>query len=120
MLRQRQWPFGADTPTDRARTIARSCFTALRAAAPTVAEQILELAREYGEDVWLAPTHAAPAGGRWLTRADVARLAGVKPAVVSNWGRRGLHRGGERRQLVKHPEGWHPDEVAGFLRWRDG
>lgn len=119
MLKPRKWPFGADTPTDRARTIARSCYTALRGANPGIADQILELARDYGEDAWLAPSHAAPPDGRWLSRDDVARLAGVRPVVVSNWGSRGLTRRGETRRLTKHPEGWHPDEVHDFLAWRD-
>lgn len=113
------WVYGPDTPTDRARTIARACWNALAASAPAIAEQIRELAAAHGEDAWLCPSSAPVGSGQWLTREQVARFGGVRADVVSNWSGRGLRKNGQHRRLTRHPEGYHPDEVTEFLAWRD-
>jgi hypothetical protein len=113
------WPFGNDTPADRARTYAQFCWAELERHAPVEAERIRAMAERFGDDLWLVPQPDTTPPGELMTRAQVAELAGVVPDVVSMWGNRGIVRGGVRYRLQRHPGGYKPDDVTAFLRIRD-
>jgi hypothetical protein len=111
------WPFGNDSPADRARTVAAFCWQALDEVDPGRAEEIRKLAARFGEDIYLAPTWSTVAPGQLLTRAEVAELAHVTPTAVAMWGSRGIVRRHQRHYLVPRPGGrYHPDDVDAFLR----
>jgi hypothetical protein len=128
--RRSSWPpeLGPDTAVDRARVI--SCgwrdlaITLATADLPLEQRQRMVAAVEahchrVGEGGWQIPS-PAPTRGAWLTRADVAVLAGVRPTAVSDWSSRGLvdPATGKQRKLPRFPEGYHPDQVTAFLEWR--
>lgn len=143
MLKQRTWPWppelGPNTPTERARTVARGyrglssrwVRTLESARAADVAELVGQLrtelaaldamAAQFGEHVWLMPTAATKGPGETLTRAEVAARAGVSPAAVTQWGSDGLAIGpaGARVHLRPHGGRYDPDEVDEFLHLRD-
>lgn len=104
-----RWPIPTDTSTDRARTLASALYAALVAANPEAAAEIKDRAHGFGE-TWLGPQGTA-AEGPWLTREEVAALAGVRPTSVSNWTSRGTPYG----QLTRHPDGYAEREVLAFL-----
>jgi hypothetical protein len=111
------WPaaLGADTPTDRARTIAKACWNALYSPDPVAAaEAIREMCAALRED-WLTATVDTLDPDAYWTRAQVAQVAGVDPDTVTTWTTRGF--AGVR--LIRHPHGYDPDEVRNFLRHRD-
>lgn len=103
------WPFPNDTPADRARTIANQLLADLAESDPAAAEKRRTQVHALGE-TWLG---AAPAqtAGEWLTREEVAELAGVGVRAVSNW----THRGSRGRHLTRHPQGYSEREVHDFL-----
>lgn len=120
--RRSPWPasMGPNTAHDRARTVARAAYALARKHAPAGDLATFEaMCRAVGEAGWLLPSAATRDDTAWLTRDDVASRGGVRPDVVSGWAGRGLTRQGETRHLSRHPEGYHPDEVTDFLRWRD-
>lgn len=98
------WPIPGDTPTDRARTLARGLLVELEKTSPATAAEFVERARQFGE-TWLGGD--VPLDGPWLTAAQVAEAAGVKTATVSKWVERGL--------LTRYPEGFADREVVAFL-----
>ncbi|MEV1295219.1 hypothetical protein [Pseudonocardia sp. NPDC049635] len=103
------WPIPTDRPIDRARTLANAALDALAAADPAAADRIRTQAHQYGE-TWLGAA-PQPAAGEWLTREDVARLAGVEPQTVSLWTTRGTRAG----HLIRHPDGYAEREVVDYL-----
>lgn len=100
-----RWPIPHDKPVDRARTLAGALLAALQKADPDAAADIMERAHRYGE-TWLGAA-ATTAQGPWLTRAQVAELAGVEPDTVSQWTTRG--------KLTRHPNGYAEREVMDLL-----
>ena len=103
------WPIPTDRPIDRARTLANALLEALDTADPAAADRIRDQAHQYGE-TWLGAT-AQQVAGEWLTRHDVARLAGVEPQTVSLWTTRGTSVG----HLTRHPDGYAEREVVDYL-----
>lgn len=104
-----RWPFPNDTPADRARTIANQLLRDLAQLDPDAAEQLRGQAHALGE-TWLGAAPQLTDGG-WLTRQDVADLAGVDPRTVSWWTNRGTRAG----FLTRHPEGYSEREVHDYL-----
>lgn len=137
--RRNQWPaeLGPNTPTERARTVARGYRTLSAKWAPifescTNADRP-RLAREFaaelaaldamsdrfGETCWLIGQEDLTSPGDTLTREDVAARAGVSPEAVTMWASRGIRRGGRTLHLIPHRGRYDPDAVDRFLRSRD-
>jgi hypothetical protein len=89
----------------RDRFIGRGYRDALRKVAPELCDVLDRYATDHGI-TWML-THREPGDGSWLSRSEVAALAGVKPDTVTKWTDRGL--------LPRHPEGYHPGQVKAFI-----
>jgi hypothetical protein len=83
------WPWPADTPTERARRIARSYRNALHDKDSARCEQLDIQAAELGQG-WVVPRILTVEPDDLLTRWEAAEYCDVKVKTISEWRRRGL------------------------------
>lgn len=83
------WPWPADTPTERARRVARSYRDALQRHAPEECEQLDERTRKLGQG-WIIPAILTVDPDDLLTRFQAGDYCGVRAKTISEWRQRGL------------------------------
>lgn len=83
------WPWPADTPTDRARRIARSYRDALHAVDPDRCARLDAEATRLGQG-WVVPQIVTVAPDDLLTRWQAAEFCQVRAKTITEWRRRGL------------------------------
>jgi hypothetical protein len=105
---KRQWPNPADTPTDRARSMCRTYRAMLASVAPDLCHKLDQTAIAVGEDSWLIDR--LDPDEEFITRADAANRAGVRPDTISQWDRRGL--------ITRYPGGYRWSEVQKMMAAR--
>lgn len=83
------WPWVADTPTERARRVARAYRDQLFAVAPERCADLDRRVQGLGQG-WIVPAVVQFGDDDLLTVEEVAELCGVKPGTVDQWVARGL------------------------------
>jgi len=79
-----RWPTSGTLAVDRAREVARTCWTALHRVDPEAAEMIAWAASEAGEG-WLAPQRAQYGPDDWVSVSTAADLVGRSVEWVYRW-----------------------------------
>ena len=105
------WPRRADSPLDRARTVARSYREALLRASPETCLGIDVRFIELGQ-TWIAPDIAQYEPDDLLTPRQAAMFCHVRPATLPVWRRRGL-------RVTTTPDGLRY-RVADLLEYQAG
>lgn len=103
------WPRSGDSPVTIARTVATTYRTHLRTANPVVCDRIDDAMRAFGQ-LWVVSQVITTEADSLVGTTAAAELAGVTPATVHQWRRRGyVDRSGERRYLSTYgsdDRGW--------------
>jgi hypothetical protein len=89
------WPYPGDSPLARARRIAHAYRARLRPADPEACAELDDLMARWGE-TWAVPTIDLHDLDAWLTPAEAADFACVRPAQLRDWRRRGRLTGRQR------------------------
>lgn len=79
-----RWPNPLDTPTLRARAVARMYRAHLRAARPDLCDQADQTAAGFGED-WMLERPEVIEPDRELTTAQAAALLNVPARTIRDW-----------------------------------
>jgi len=79
-----RWPAPGTLAVDRAREVARTCWTALNRVDPEAAELIAWAATEAGEG-WLAPQLAQYGPDDWVSVSAAAELVGRSVEWTYRW-----------------------------------
>lgn len=82
--RSRVWPVPGDSPTDRARAIARAYRRALAEVDPELCARLDDAAAEVGQD-WVRPQTATHDLDAWVSAERAAELVGLTPRAVRAW-----------------------------------
>jgi hypothetical protein len=82
------YPYPGDAPLARARRIAAAYRSRLLSVSPDICAELDDLCRRWGE-TWAIPRLARVDPEAWLSAADAADLAHVRPASLHQLRRRG-------------------------------
>jgi len=83
------WPWPADTPTERARRVARAYRDAYALVAPERCRELDQRVQGLGQ-VWIVPAVAQYTDNDLLTVDEIADFCGVQPGTIDQWRARGL------------------------------
>ncbi|SEF34374.1 hypothetical protein SAMN05421837_107345 [Amycolatopsis pretoriensis] len=83
------WPWPADTPTERARRIARTYRDAYAAVAPEACRELDGRVQGLGQG-WIVPAVAQFSDDDLLTVEELADFCRVQPGTIDQWCSRGL------------------------------
>jgi hypothetical protein len=83
------WPWPADTPTERARRVARAYRDAYLAVAPEPCRDLDQRVQALGQP-WIVPAVAQFTDDDLLTVDELADFCGVRPGTIDQWRARGL------------------------------
>lgn len=86
MIKQRKWPNPADTPLDRARTIARDALTLLARHHPDEANRFRTHVENLGE-TWITPQPALYDLDDWITLEEAAAHTNGTRDMIYKWTR---------------------------------
>ncbi|MFC5993536.1 helix-turn-helix domain-containing protein [Pseudonocardia hispaniensis] len=84
MIKQRRWPWPADTELERARRVARDYRDALRAVRPDLADHLDAQFQAVGQG-WVNAEPAALDPDELLTAEQAAELAQVAVRTITTW-----------------------------------
>lgn len=82
------WPW-PDTPTEKARRVARAYRDAYHAVAPEACRELDQRVQSLGQG-WIVPAVVQYADNDLLTVDELADFCGVQPGTIDQWRARGL------------------------------
>jgi hypothetical protein len=85
--RRPQWPNPADTPLDRARSVARTILAELAKLDPDHATRVAEGINALGEQ-WLIPQPGPYRPDEWVTLEEAAQYTGGTRDMIYKWATR--------------------------------